>query len=127
MLHETFLCRMEYGKQSYCVYHIRYHVVISTKYCRRVVNKGVEEYLRLKIQEIHKHYPEIRFEKINVDKDHLYVLVSIPPKISISLFVNILKANTAKGLKTKFPFFQKVYWGADSLWSVWVFRVYGWD
>ena len=78
----------------------------------------MKEYLLVKIEEIRKHYPEIRFEEINTDKDHIHLLVSVPPKISISQFVNILKSNTARGLKNKFAFLKKVYWGTESVWSV---------
>ena len=54
----------------------------------------------------------------NTEPDHLHVLVSIPPKMSISSFVNILKTNTANGLKKKFEFLKHVYWGTESIWSI---------
>ena len=108
---------MEYDKQTHCVYYIRYHVVISTKYRRRILNDGVKRYLFDKIAEIRKHYPEVRFETVNAGRDHVHVLVSVPPKMSVSQFVAILKANTSRGLKQKFEFLKKVYWGTEGIWS----------
>ena len=108
---------MEYDKQTHCVYHIRYHVVITTKYRRKVLTEGVKKYLLLRIEEIRKHYPEIRFEEVSSDRDHLHVLVSVPPKMSVSQFVNVLKANTSRRLKEKFAFLKRVYWGTESIWS----------
>ena len=108
---------MEYDKQAHCVYYIRYHIVISTKYRRKVINDGVREYLLKQMQEIRKHYPEIRFEKVSGDRDHVHILVSVPPKTSVSQFVNIFKVNVARGLKDKFAFLKKVYWGSESIWS----------
>lgn len=31
--------------------------------------------------------------------------------------VGIIKANTARQLKQKFPFLKQVYWGTDAIWS----------
>lgn len=72
----------------------------------------------LRIEEIQKHYPEIVVEEANAEPDHLHVLVSIPPKMSVSSFVNVLKTNTANGLKGKFEFLKKLYWGTKSIWSI---------
>ena len=110
---------MEYKKQSHAVYHCKYHLVLPTKYRRAIFNEGLLQYVRLKIQEIKQYYPEIDFEKVNSDKDkdHLHMLVSIPPKMSVGSVVRIIKANTSRGLKQKFPFLKKVYWGTDGIWS----------
>lgn len=108
---------MEYRKQSHAVYHCKYHLVLPTKYRREIFNQGIAEYLKLKILEIKKYYPEIDFEKISHDKDHLHLLVSIPPKMSVGSIVRIIKANTSRGLKQKFPFLKSVYWGTDGIWS----------
>ncbi|MCB1564025.1 MAG: IS200/IS605 family transposase, partial [Alphaproteobacteria bacterium] len=53
----------------------------------------------------------------NDDKDHIHLLVSIPPKMSVGSVVRIIKTNTASKLKVNFPFLKKVYWGTDSIWS----------
>ena len=37
--------------------------------------------------------------------------------MSVSDAVRVLKLNTAKNLKVKFPFLKKVYWGSDGIWS----------
>ena len=31
--------------------------------------------------------------------------------------VGVIKSNTSKGLKQKFPFLKEVYWGTDGVWS----------
>ncbi len=109
---------MGYRKQSHCVYYIRYHIVISTKYRRKIIVKGVKDYLVVKLEEIRRIYPEVVIVEANTEADHLHVLVSIPPKMSVSDFVRILKSNTANGLKKRFEFLKKVYWGTESIWSI---------
>jgi putative transposase len=54
---------------------------------------------------------------VNHDKDHIHLLLSIPPTISVGKVVGIIKQNTARNLKQKFPFLKQVYWGTDAIWS----------
>jgi len=108
---------MSYKKQSNCVYLCHYHLVLATKYRRKIINEGMSEFLRNRLGEITDHYPEIEFLEYNDDKDHIHVLVSIPPKMSVGDVVRIIKTNTARKLKVTFPFLKDVYWGTDSIWS----------
>ena len=45
-----------------------------------------------------------RFSEVNHDKDHIHFLISIPPTMSVGSVVRIIKSNTARNLKQKFPF-----------------------
>ena len=96
---------------------VKYHLVIVTKYRRKIFNKGVFVYLETKLAEITDYYPQIKFRKINHDEDHLHLLISVPPTMAFGKAVGIIKTNTARGIKKKFPFIKKVYWGTDSIWS----------
>jgi len=91
--------------------------VIVTKYRREIFKQGVFVYMKTKLAEITDHYPQIRFKEINHDKDHIHMLVSVPPTMRVGKAVGIIKANTAKKLKQKFPFIKQTYWGTDSVWS----------
>ena len=70
-----------------------------------------------RLKEVKEHYPEIEILEIEHDKDHVHMLISIPPKISVGRVVGIIKANTSRRLKEKFPFLKDVYWGTDGVWS----------
>jgi putative transposase len=108
---------MELTKLSHCVYRCEYHVIIATKYRRAVFNAGIFAYLEKKLAEITEHYPLIKFGAVNHDKDHLHLMVSIPPTMSVGIVIGLIKQNTARGLKQKFPFLKQVYWGTESVWS----------
>lgn len=108
---------MKLIKLSHCVYHCDYHLVIVTKYRKKIFNNGIFSYFDIKLAEITSHYPLIRFKEVNHDKDHLHLLISIPPTMSVGKVVGIIKQNTAKELKKKFIFLKEVYWGTDSVWS----------
>lgn len=108
---------MELTAISHCVYHCEYHVVLVTKYRKGIFNDGIFAYFSTQLAEITSHYPLIKFKEVNHDIDHLHILVSIPPTMTIGKAIGIVKQNTARNLKQKFPFLKKVYWGTDAVWS----------
>ena len=108
---------MKLQKQSNAVYHCQYHLVFPTKYRRKIFNAGVFAYLEEVLKKIRDYYPQIEVLEINHDQDHIHLLVSIPPKLSVGEVVRIIKANTARMLKKKFDFLKKVYWGNEGIWS----------
>ena len=108
---------MELTQLSHCVYQCEYHIVIVTKYRRQIFNEGIFAYFNLKLAEVTEHYPLIRFKEVNHDEDHIHFLVSIPPTMAVGKVVGIIKQNTSKELKQKFPLVKQVYWGTDALWS----------
>lgn len=103
--------------KSHCVFLCDYHIVFPTKYRRKVINEGVKAFILSKIAEIQDHIPDIQFKAINTDKDHIHLLVSIPPTWSVGKVAGLIKANTSKGMKAAIPFLKEVYWGTDGIWS----------
>ena len=108
---------MELTHLAHCVYHCEYHIVIVTKYRKEVFNEGVFAYFDLKLAEITSYYPQIRFKEVNHDKDHIHLLISIPPTMSVGKVVGLIKQNTARELKQKFPFIKETYRKINAVWS----------
>jgi len=51
-------------------------------------------------------------EELNIQDDHVHLLVMIPPKISVSKYVGVVKGKTAIRVFSKFPNLKiKPYWG----------------
>lgn len=51
-------------------------------------------------------------EELNIQKDHIHIVVSIPPKISVSTYMGTLKGKTAIKMFKSYPKLkQKPYWG----------------
>ena len=90
---------VKYKRQAHCVYHCEYHLVLVTKYRREVFNQGVFAYFMIKLKEVNKYYPEIEFVEVNHDGDHVHMMITVPPKMSVGSVVRIIKANTSKRLK----------------------------
>ena len=108
---------MDYKKQGHCVYYNRYHLVLATKYRRKVLTDGFGDYLKKLVMGLGKQMPEIEIVEVNTDVDHIHILLSIPPKLSVSEVVKLIKAKTGLRMREKFPFLDKVYWGQPGIWS----------
>ncbi len=106
----------EYRHTSHSVYLCDYHLVCPTKYRHTVITDQIWKHLYGKLLEVTKHYPTIYIKEANHDKDHIHILVSIPPQKSVSEVVRLVKTNTARNIKQQFPELKQ-YWGTDSLWS----------
>lgn len=104
-------------RQAHCVYRCEYHIVWIPRYRHKILKeKGVKEYLKIKLVEIRKEYPEIEYIEMNIQNDHIHLLVSFPPKYSISEVVQILKQNTSRSMRDKFDFIREHY-RKGGMWS----------
>ena len=74
--------------------------------------------MRVIMRTIPRKHPEIEILEVNTDKDHIHLLVSIAPKMSVAEAVRILKTNTSRMMVKKFPFIREVYRGEMALWSI---------
>ena len=108
---------MELIHLTHCVYQCEYHVVLVTKYRKEIFNEGIIAYVNKGLAEITEHYPLVRFQVLNHDKDHIHILMFIPPTEAVGKVIGIVKQNTSREMKQKFPFLKKVYWGTDAVWS----------
>lgn len=109
---------METRRQAHCVFRCQYHIVWIPRYRYKVLTDGVKKYLEIKLDEVRKHYPEIEYVERNIQDDHVHIIVSFPPKMSIAKVVQIMKANTGRALKEKFDFIRGRYYGRGGMWSV---------
>jgi putative transposase len=108
---------MEYIKTAHGVYYLQYHVAWVCKYRRRILNPGMCGYIRKLLPKLVRSMPGVTIETIGFDKDHLHMMMSIPPKYSISSVMGKLKSQSASQLRKAFPWLTKVYWNENLVWS----------
>ena len=99
---------MKLHKAAHTVSKTQYHIVWVIRYRRKILVEGVAVYLRMKLREVQKYYPDWHFTEIGIDKDHVHVHRVIPPRYSVSFAVETLKKNTSRRLREKFRFWDKV-------------------
>src|ERR1051326_4016986 len=107
---------METRVQVHVSYRVAYHIVWIPKYRKKVLVPGVAKYCDEVIRSvIIKRYPDVTVEELYVMKDHVHIMLVIPPKYSVSTVVGRIKADSSRSLRQKFTFLTI---GTESLWSI---------
>jgi putative transposase len=92
-------------------------LALAAKYRRKVLKAGFGDYLKKIVMGLGKQMPEIEIVEVNTDVDHIHILLSIPPQLSVSEVAKLIKAKTGSRMREKFPFLDKVSWGQLEIWS----------
>lgn len=100
-----------FRKLSHSIWHCQYHIVWVPKYRFWVLTGPVASEATRCIRAFSEQ-KGAEIVELNVQIDHVHLLVLVPPKISISSFIGILKGRTAIRVFNKFRNLkQKPYWG----------------
>ena len=102
------------------MYYAQYHICWCTKYRRRILNPGVSEYVRKILTHTVRSMNGVKIEELGIDdkmKDHIHLVLTIPPKYGASDVIARLKAESASMLRKKFAWLKNVYWKENIVWS----------
>lgn len=92
----------------------KYHIVIVPKYRRKVIYKEYRKDLQEIIKTLFK-YKGVEILEGHMMPDHVHLLVSTPPKTSVSSFMGYLKGKSAlmmldKHANLKYKFGNRHFW-----------------
>ena len=102
-------------RSSHVQYDLQYHLVWTTKYRYKVLNGKIAERTRELIRQSCKSM-DITIIKGAISKDHVHVLISCPPSISISKIVQQIKGKSSRVLLQEYKDLKRRYWG-QHLWA----------
>jgi len=106
----------KWKKLSHVVYQCSYHIVWCPKYRFRILKGEVGKFIKHKIESLCE-MKSVEILELNVMEDHIHMVITIPPKVSVSELMGILKGKTAINLFKSFPTLKKKpYWG-NHFWS----------
>jgi len=108
---------MRFRKSTHAVYKTEYHIVWTPRYRRKLLKSGVKEYLEKMLINLEDLDEDIEVMRVNVQLDHVHLVVVIPPRVSVAGVVQFMKSRTSKQLKEKFEFMQKAISGGAGIWS----------
>jgi REP-associated tyrosine transposase len=97
------------------VFEIHLHLVWVTKYRKPVLVGPIGKRARELIGEICGTH-DVHILKGYISKDHVHLLLSIPPKVTISRLVQRLKGKTAYMMLQEFAALKREFWGCH-LWA----------
>lgn len=100
---------MRYYNNNHSVFVLHYHLIMSVKYRRNVINNDISEFLKSKFIEICSKYM-IDLEEFNHDKDHIHVLFRAHPNTDLSKFINAYKSASSRMVKKKYPQIKEKLW-----------------
>ena len=92
----------------------KYHIVFTPKYRRKMIYNHYREDVREIIKQLCS-YKGVEILGGNVMSDHVHILVSIPPKMSVSSFMGYLKGKSAlmmfdRHANLKYKFGNRHFW-----------------
>lgn len=105
----------EYRKGSHTIHDLKYHIVWVTKYRYKVLNGEIAQRTRDIIRQVCESR-EVIIIKGHVSVDHVHLLVSAPPSISVSKLVQYIKGKSSHMIQSEFSFLKRRYWG-QHLWA----------
>ncbi len=92
----------------------KYHIVFTPKYRRKIIFNQYKESIRDIIKQLCR-YKQVEIIEGHIMSDHIHILVSIPPKISVSSFMGYLKGKSVlmmfdKHANLKYKFGNRHFW-----------------
>ena len=86
---------MEYIRNAHSVYLLTYHIVFVTKCRRPVIDGRISAFLKDHISYLCSRF-DAELLTAETDRDHIHLLISMPPKLAPAVLIRVLKTQTAK-------------------------------
>ncbi len=106
---------MSYRKTAHSVYELKYHIVWITKYRKPILHGA----LGLRVRELIRQTCaslDVYILKGHIARDHVHLLVSVPPMIAVSELVKRLKGRSSRKMLQEYAELRREYWGRH-LWA----------
>ena len=104
-----------FDTNNHSVFLLQYHLIMSTKYRRKVIDDKVSHRLKEMFLYIAPSY-NITLEEWNHDSDHVHILFRGQPNTEISKFINAYKSASSRLIKKEYQDIRKSLW-KEMFWS----------
>lgn len=102
----------KYWRGAHTKHRNMYHLVWLPKYRKKVLQGRVKD----RLEELFRECSEVNgweIQELNIQIDHVHMVVQIPPSISVSKVVQFLKGVSSKMIRAEMPEVKKLLWGND--------------
>ena len=100
----------DYRHGSHTTFAIHLHIVWITKYRHKVLRGEVAERVRAIVREACRQ-SGVDILQGHISPDHVHVMISIPPHVTISRLIQRIKGKSSYRLLAEFPQMRKRFWG----------------
>jgi putative transposase len=95
------MAKQELQALNHCVFSLRFHLVLVTKYRRKAITKDMLERLRVIFRETLEKWQSELIE-FNGEADHVHMLFQTNPTVQLSKLVNNLKTVSSRLIRKDF-------------------------
>ena len=106
----------QFRKLAHSLYECKYHIVFCPKYRYKIMQEEVAKYVKQQVCRLSNKKDGVEVLEVNVQVDHVHMVVTIPPKYAVSQYMGYLKGKLALRMFDRFPELRKRYWG-QHVWS----------
>ena len=106
---------MDLDTNAHSVFSLHYHLILVTKYRKKVFDDEISNRARALFEAIAPTY-KIEVLEWNHDQDHVHIFFKAQPKTELSKFINAYKSASSRVVKKEFPSMRKQLW-QDMFWS----------
>ena len=102
---------------SSCRYLLQIHLIFVVKYRKKLLIGSLNDDMLQKLFDISKRY-DFEIKTMNSEIDHLHMLISMKPSISVSQIVRVLKQESTVYIWKKYKQLLKLhFWKEHTFWS----------
>ncbi len=105
-----------FKKLSHTLYECKYHFAFCPKYRFRIYKDEIAEYTKQQVYILCRQKELVEVLELNVQMDHIHLVMVIPPKYSVSSVMGFLKGKLSLRLFQRYERLGKRYWGRH-LWA----------
>ena len=105
-----------FRKLTHTIFECKYHIIFCPKYRFRVLKDEVAEFVKQQLYYLCKQKDMLEILELNIQVDHVHIVISIPPKYAVSSIMGFLKGKMTIQLFRRYEKMGKRYWGRH-FWS----------
>jgi putative transposase len=107
---------MQYKQGYRCVYSLNIHLVLVTKYRRKIINQSILKRLNEIFDSTCQKWG-CELTEFNGEPDHVHLLISYPPDVAISKLVNNLKTVSSRLIRKEFAEYVNSIYSKPIFWT----------
>ena len=105
-----------YKSKNHSKFILTYHIIFTCKYRKKLLIKYGEDVKQI-MYDISKKY-DFDIKEMEVDKDHIHMMISSVPKISPLQIVRVLKQQSTIQMWRRYASeLKKQYWKENTFWT----------
>ena len=107
----------KYHTKNRCKYLLKLHLVFVVKYRKSILTGAIADDIKQFCMDVCKKN-DVEVDMLNTDKDHIHLLVDVPPTLSPTSLVQYLKQETTWNVwRTHSNELKQHFWKKQVFWS----------